>query len=161
MSVLRTFKDCLTDRRFLAYLVVGTLSFSALFIYLSTVSFFLSDVFDIPTAYFGLAFAISVVGFVIRQPRECSARHHLGQDQTLLFGATLCVVVSLLALTVADNAGSLPFYSLLSPPLSSSALDLFQPTHPWVQSRYSLTRQVLPLRFTARFTPYRQPPWVL
>ena len=65
MSVLRTFKDCLTDRRFLAYLVAGTLSFSALFIYLSTVSFFLSDVFDIPTAYFGLAFAISVVGFVI------------------------------------------------------------------------------------------------
>ena len=108
MSVLRTFKDCLTDRRFIAYLVAGTLSFSALFIYLSTVSFFLSDVFNIPTAYFGLAFAISVVGFVIGSLTSAQLVTIWGQDQTLFVGATLCVVVSVLALTVAGNAGSLP-----------------------------------------------------
>ena len=62
LSVLLTFKDCLSNRRFIAYLIAGTLSFSALFVYLSTVSFFLSDVFSVPTSHFGLAFAISVVG---------------------------------------------------------------------------------------------------
>ena len=107
-SVLRTFKDCLTHRRFLAYLAAGTLSFSALFIYLSTVSFFLSDVFDIPTAYFGLAFAISVVGFVIGSLASAQLVTIWGQDQTLFFGALLCVVVSVLALALADKAASLP-----------------------------------------------------
>lgn len=108
MSVLHTFTECLTSRRFLAYLAAGTMSFSALFVFLSTVPFFFDDVFKIPTAYFGLAFATSVVGFVVGSLTSAQLVTVWGQDQTLFIGASLCVVVSVLALTLADNAANLP-----------------------------------------------------
>lgn len=108
LSVLLTFKECLSNRRFIAYLIAGTLSFSALFVYLSTVSFFLSDVFSVPTSYFGLAFAISVVGFVIGSLVSAQLVTIWGQDQTLFFGASLCLLVAMIGLTLANSAASIP-----------------------------------------------------
>ena len=64
-SIVNTFRVCLQNPLFIGYQMAGTLSFCALFVYLSTVSFFLPDVFGVPTEYFGLAFAMTVTGFIV------------------------------------------------------------------------------------------------
>ena len=57
---MNTFRVCLQEPLFIGYQMAGTLSFCALLVYLSTVSFFLPDVFGVPTGYVGLAFALTV-----------------------------------------------------------------------------------------------------
>ena len=47
-QVARSFLSMLSTRQFLGYQIAGSFSFAALFCYLSTVAYFLPDVFDIP-----------------------------------------------------------------------------------------------------------------
>ncbi len=89
-----SFKDCLSNPKFLGYQVAGTLSFCGLFIYLSTVSFFLTDVFQVPTQFFGLAFAMTVVGFVIGSLLSSRLVMKWGQDKTLHRGTFVCVLTN-------------------------------------------------------------------
>ncbi|NCG05854.1 MAG: Bcr/CflA family efflux MFS transporter [Gammaproteobacteria bacterium] len=89
-----SFKDCLSNPKFLGYQVAGTLSFCGLFIYLSTVSFFLTDVFRVPTQFFGLAFAMTVVGFVIGSLLSSRLVMKWGQDKTLHRGTFVCVLTN-------------------------------------------------------------------
>jgi DHA1 family bicyclomycin/chloramphenicol resistance-like MFS transporter len=89
-----SFKDCLSNPKFLGYQVAGTLSFCGLFIYLSTVSFFLTDVFQVPTQFFGLAYAMTVVGFVIGSLLSSRLVMKWGQDKTLHRGTFVCVLTN-------------------------------------------------------------------
>lgn len=94
--VLGLFSKCLTNRQFLGYQVCGTASYSAILAYLSTVAFFMRDVFDLPAAYFGYAFAISVAGFMIGALICSRLVMRLGTDNTLTIGMliTLAAAVS-------------------------------------------------------------------
>lgn len=84
--------------KFLGYQIAGTLSFCGLFIYLSTVSFFLKDVFEVPTEYFGLAFAMTVIGFVIGSLLSSRLVMKWGQDKTLHRGSFVCLGANALVL---------------------------------------------------------------
>ena len=90
-AILNSFKDCLGNSKFLGYQIAGTFSFCGLFIYLSTVSFFLKDVFHVPTEYFGLAFAVTVLGFVMGSLFSSKLVMKWGQDKTLLRGTWVCL----------------------------------------------------------------------
>ena len=49
-KILQSFSLMLSNPTYLGYQIAGSFSFAALFCYLSTVAYFLPDVFDIPTA---------------------------------------------------------------------------------------------------------------
>lgn len=92
-SVLRAFSAMLSRREFLGYQMAGSFSFAALFCYLSTVAFFLPDVFGIPTALFGYAFAMTVLGFMTGSLINARVVMRYGLDRTLRAG----LVTSLLS----------------------------------------------------------------
>ena len=132
-----SFRDCLGNPKFLGYQIAGTLSFCGLFIYLSTVSFFLKDVFQVPTEYFGLAFAMTVIGFVIGSLLSSRLVMKWGQDKTLHRGTFVCLSANALVLfltlylpssTVGFAILSILFFfgiGLISPNASMGAVSLY------------------------------------
>lgn len=89
LAVVRRFGTFLSDPRFLGYLLCGAASFAGIFAYLSTVSFFLYDVFAVKPANFGYAFAISVLGFMVGSLVSSALVHRLGPDRTMMLGCLL------------------------------------------------------------------------
>jgi len=90
--VLKHFSTCLKNRRFVGYQICGTAAFSAILAYLSTVSFFMQDVFALPTQYFGYAFAVTVAGFMVGALLCARIVIHLGINRTLALGTTLSLL---------------------------------------------------------------------
>ncbi|MDA9580541.1 multidrug effflux MFS transporter [Luminiphilus sp.] len=95
LPVLLHFSTCLRNRRFVGYQICGTAAFSAILAYLSTVSFFMQDVFSLPTQYFGYAFAITVAGFMVGALLCARIVIHLGINRTLAMGTTLSLLGAL------------------------------------------------------------------
>ena len=104
-TVLKSFSLMLSTRAFLGYQMAGSFSFAALFCYLSTVAYFLPDVFNIPTELFGYAFAATVLGFMTGSLINARVVMHWGMDKTLRTG----LVISFLA--ALSIAGLAPFAS--------------------------------------------------
>lgn len=102
--VLRLFSTCLSNRRFIGYQICGTASYSAILAYLSTVSFFMRDVFALPPQYFGYAFAISVAGFMVGALLCSRLVVHLGTDQTLTLGVGLSLLAAFIQLLLAQQS---------------------------------------------------------
>ena len=100
-SIVNTFRVCLQNPLFIGYQMAGTLSFCALFVYLSTVSFFLPDVFGVPTEYFGLAFAMTVTGFIVGSLASARLVMTWGQNRILQKGALVCIVSNTIALLLS------------------------------------------------------------
>ena len=90
--VLRAFRSMLSTRAFLGYQMAGSFSFAALFCYLSTVAFFLPDVFNVPTSLFGYAFALTVFGFMTGSLANASLVMRYGMDKTLRAGLLTSLV---------------------------------------------------------------------
>ncbi len=88
-SIISGFGTFLTDARFIGYQLVGTASFAALFAFLSTVSFFMRDVFAVSPANFGYAFAIVVMGYIIGSLVSSRLVPYLGPDNTMRAGTVL------------------------------------------------------------------------
>ena len=103
-AVLRSISEMLTQPRFIGYQIAGSFSFAALFIYLSTVAFFLPDVFDIPTTLFGYAFALSVLGFVVGSVINSRVVLRLGTARTLKMGLTISVCAAMAIVLLAPDA---------------------------------------------------------
>lgn len=100
-GVFRQFSVCLTDVRFLGFQLCGSGAFSAIFAYLSTVSFFLYDVFEIPTEYFGFAFAVTVMGFMSGSMFCSRLVTRLGSMTTMTLGCVISAVAGLAQLLLA------------------------------------------------------------
>lgn len=88
-GVLGSFGTFLGDRRFVGYQMVGTASFCAIFAFLSTVSYFMRDVFRVAPENFGYAFAISVSGYMIGSLSSSRLVPYLGPDNTMRTGTLL------------------------------------------------------------------------
>jgi len=95
VPVLKHFSTCLKNRRFVGYQICGTAAFSAIVAYLSTVSFFMQDVFALPIKYFGYAFAVTVAGFMVGALLCSRIVIHLGINRTLALGTTLSLLGAL------------------------------------------------------------------
>ena len=93
--VLGLFSTCLTNRQFLGYQLCGTASYSAILTYLSTVAFFMRDVFDVPAQYFGYAFAVSVAGFMLGALICSRLVVRLGTNNTLAIGVFITLIASI------------------------------------------------------------------
>ena len=102
--VLRAFRSMLSTRAFLGYQMAGSFSFAALFCYLSTVAFFLPDVFNVPTSLFGYAFALTVFGFMTGSLVNASLVMRYGMDRTLRAGLLTSLVSAVCILALAPEA---------------------------------------------------------
>jgi len=92
IRILIVFKRLVTyyhDRRFVGYQMCGSASFAGIFAYLSTVSFFMYDVFDIATENFGYAFAVSVFGFMVGSLLSSRVVMRVGADKTMAVGCSI------------------------------------------------------------------------
>lgn len=103
MIVLRSFGTFLSNRRFIGYQMIGTASFCAIFAFLSTVSYFMRDVFNVAPEHFGYAFAISVSGYMVGSLGSSRLVPHLGPDNTMR-GGTLLSTLSAMVLVSAAAA---------------------------------------------------------
>ena len=106
-AVLGSFGTFFSDRRFVGYQMIGTASFSAIFAFLSTVSYFMRDVFAVAPENFGYAFAISVSGYMIGSLSSSRLVPYLGPDNTMRTG-TLLSTAAALALLIAANLDPVP-----------------------------------------------------
>lgn len=105
-GVMRAFVTMLSTRPFLGYQIAGSFSFAALFCYLSTVAYFLPDVFDIPTALFGYAFALTVAGFMTGSLINASIVIRYGLDKTLLSGLLISLLSAISIAVLAPFAAN-------------------------------------------------------
>ncbi|MFL2501356.1 MAG: multidrug effflux MFS transporter [Luminiphilus sp.] len=103
-SVLGAFGEMLSRRAFLGYQMAGSFSFAALFCYLSTVAYFLPDVFSIPTALFGYAFAMTVLGFMTGSLINARVVVRYGLDHTLRTGLLISLASAIAIALLSPNA---------------------------------------------------------
>jgi DHA1 family bicyclomycin/chloramphenicol resistance-like MFS transporter len=104
LRVLGSFSEMLSRYSFLGYQLAGSFSFAALFVYLSTVAFFLPDVFDIPTSQFGYAFALTVFGFMTGSLINARLVMRFGMNQTLKTGLTISLLSAALIVLLSAKA---------------------------------------------------------
>ena len=105
-DVFSSFKECLSNPLFVGYQLSGTSSFCGVFVYVSTVAFFLRDVFLVPTEYFGLLFAMTAAGFIIGSLSSSRLILKWGADRTLRRGGFICAITTLMALMTTINPDS-------------------------------------------------------
>lgn len=105
-DVFGSFRQCFTNPLFVGYQLSGTFSFCGVFVYISTVAFFLRDVFAVSTEYFGLAFAMTAAGFIIGSLSSSRLVLHWGADRTLRRGAFICALSTTMALTALLSSES-------------------------------------------------------
>jgi len=92
--ILEHFAICLGNRRFIGYQICGTVSFGAIMAYLSTVSFFMTDVFNVPTRHFGTGFALTVAGYMTGALLCSRVVMVLGMNRTLALGTALTLLAA-------------------------------------------------------------------
>ena len=86
-----------------------------MFCYLSTVAYFLPDVFGVPTAQFGYAFAITVLGFMTGSLINARVVVRFGLDNTLMAGLLISLTSALAIALFSPNAAQfMPVMALLS-----------------------------------------------
>ena len=104
-GVLKGFGEMLFHPTFLGYQLAGSFSFAALFCYLSTVAYFLPDVFNIPTEQFGVAFALTVLGFMTGSLINARVVIRFGLDATLRTGLLVSLLTAAAICLLAHSAG--------------------------------------------------------
>ena len=154
-QVARSFLSMLSTRQFLGYQIAGSFSFAALFCYLSTVAYFLPDVFDIPTAQFGYAFAVTVLGFMTGSLFNARVVVLFGLNQTLRAGLviSLCsaATIAVLAPAASDHLLELALLSsvfffgvgLTAANASMGAISLFRAQAGAASAVYGFTHALL------------------
>ncbi len=103
-QILRAFQAMLSNPAFVGYQIAGSFSFAALFCYLSTVAYFLPDVFNVPTSLFGYAFALTVFGFMTGCLVNASLVMRYGMDKTLRAGLLISLASALCIAALATEA---------------------------------------------------------
>ncbi len=106
LKVLSSFSEMLSRYSFLGYQLAGSFSFAALFVYLSTVAFFLPDVFDIPTSLFGYAFALTVFGFMTGSLINARLVMRFGMNRTLKTGLAISLLSAALIVLLSSKASA-------------------------------------------------------
>ena len=153
--VFRAFGSMLSSRSFLGYQMAGSFSFAALFCYLSTVAYFLPDVFDVPTSLFGYAFALTVFGFMTGSLVNASLVMRYGMDITLRAGLVISLAsaagITLLAPVAKQYMPTLAFLSstfffgvgLTAANASMGAISLFRSQAGAASAVYGFTHALL------------------
>ena len=94
-----------TDRIFVGTAIIGGMTFSGLFAYLSASSFLFQQVYGLDPQQFGLLFAVNSLG-VVGGVQASSFLARFWGPQWILAGALGVLVLSALAIVVLDSAGA-------------------------------------------------------
>lgn len=91
-ALARAHQQVLRSPAFWAYALPGALSYGSLFVFISGSSFALIDVLDMPTQYFGYAWALSVSGYLAGTMICRRLLGAWGIARTISFGTTVAVI---------------------------------------------------------------------
>jgi len=100
------YRALFTDRVFVGMAIMGGMTFSGLFTYLSTSSFLFQDVYGLNAQEYGLLFAVNSIGVVVGVQTSARLTRILG-PQWILAGSTALLLASALSIVILDslNAG--------------------------------------------------------
>ncbi|EME71734.1 major facilitator superfamily permease [Paramagnetospirillum caucaseum] len=88
--MLGNFRELLTHRLFLGYVLTMTAAFGGLFSFISASSFVLIDVMGMEPRFFGLAFALASAGYLIGGFAGARLTHRFGVDRMVFAGTIGC-----------------------------------------------------------------------
>lgn len=120
--ILSNVKNLLSDRIFIGYVICGSVAHGAMFAYISSSSYIVTELLNVPTEYFGYTFAVNCLGYMSgayiggKVVHRVSIRLLLGVGFGLLFVAVVTMLlqwqhlrlsVLLLAMFLVFAAGGL------------------------------------------------------
>jgi len=104
-TVLQRYKSVLSDRVFIGVLIVGSMTFSGLFSYLSASSFLFQLTYGFDPQQYGLLFAVNSLGLVVGVQSASRLAARFGPQWVLAY-STAVLVVAATALIVLDQLGA-------------------------------------------------------
>jgi len=103
-TVLQRYRSVLSDRVFLGVLLIGGMTFSGLFSYLSASSFLFQETYGFDARQYGLLFAANSVGLVLGVQTASRLAARFGPQWVLAF-STAVLVLAGSAIIVTDQLG--------------------------------------------------------
>jgi DHA1 family bicyclomycin/chloramphenicol resistance-like MFS transporter len=105
-TIAQRYRALFTDRVFVGMAIMGGMTFSGLFTYLSSSSFLFQDVFGLNAQEYGFLFAANSIGIVIGVQTSSRLTRIVG-PQWILAGSTAMLLLSALSIVILDtlNAG--------------------------------------------------------
>ncbi|WP_407173661.1 multidrug effflux MFS transporter [Microbacterium sp. A1-JK] len=103
-TVMQRYRSVFSDRVFVGVLVIGGMSFSGLFSYLSASSFLFQGTYGFNAQMYGVLFAVNSVGLVIGNQIAARLAARFGPQWVLAFSTAVLILASG-AIIVADQLG--------------------------------------------------------
>lgn len=103
-SILQRYKSVFSDRVFVGVLVIGAMTFSGLFSYLSASSFLFQESYGFDAQQYGLLFAVNSLGLVIGVQTASFLAARFGPQWVLAF-STAVLVLAAISIVVTDQVG--------------------------------------------------------
>lgn len=103
-TVLQRYKSVFSDRVFIGVLIIGGMTFSGLFSYLSSSSFLFQESYGFDAQQYGLLFAVNSVGVVIGVQTASRLAARYG-PQWVLAASTAVLVLASASIIVTDQLG--------------------------------------------------------
>jgi DHA1 family bicyclomycin/chloramphenicol resistance-like MFS transporter len=98
MEMLRVYGRIAAHRGFRAHLAILTFSFSGLFAWVSGSSFVLQNIYGLTPFYFGLAFGLACVGYLIGTSAAAVLVRRIGIDRTIGIGGAILALGGVVAM---------------------------------------------------------------
>jgi len=102
-TVAQRYRALFSDRVFVGVVIIGGMTFSGLFSYLSASSFLFQDVYGLDAQEFGLLFAVNSVGIVLGVQASSRLAKYVA-PQWILLGAVTGMLVSSVTIVALDIA---------------------------------------------------------
>lgn len=103
-SVLQRYRSVLSDRVYVGVLIIGGMTFSGLFSYLSASPFLFQQLYELDAQGYGLVFAVNSIGLVIAVQISARLAARFGPQWVLSF-STAALLVFAIAIIVTDQLG--------------------------------------------------------
>lgn len=103
-TVMQRYRSVLSDRVFLGVLIIGGMTFSGLFSYLSASSFLFQQTYGFDAQMYGLLFAVNSLGVVVGVQTASRLAARFGPQWVMAFSTAILVVASA-SIIVADQLG--------------------------------------------------------
>ncbi len=103
-TVLQRYKSVFSDRVFVGVLIIGGMTFSGLFSYLSASSFLFQETYAFDAQQYGLLFAVNSIGLVIGVQTASRLAARFGPQWVLAF-STATLLVAATAIIITDQMG--------------------------------------------------------
>lgn len=104
-TVGQRYRVLFSDRVFVGVAIMGAMTFSGLFAYLSSSSFLFQDVYGLDAQQYGLLFAVNSIGVVVGVQISSRLAQRVG-PQWILAVSTLVLLAASIAIVILDIAGA-------------------------------------------------------